>query len=283
MKLRVSTMMAGLAMLALAAGAWALQRGGGDSARAEATAPSPAAEMVVAGLGGFRGIAAEVVWFRADRLQDEGRYAELAQLATWLTFMEPYTPEVWAFAAWNLAYNVSVMMPTAPDRWRWVDAGMRLLRDDGLRLNPGNPVLFKEFAWMFLHKLGGHLDEASPYYREQWRRIYEERLKEGRLEEIGMKRALMDEIDAEYGRQEWSSPLASALYWGVRGMKAVGKDDEYRAELRQVVFQALMMEANADSAFAPRALKEMRDAYVERPSPQLRQLILQFKARYQLN
>ena len=50
--------------------------------------------MIVAGLGGFRSIVAEVVWFRADRLQDEGRYAELAQLSTWLTYLEPHTPEV---------------------------------------------------------------------------------------------------------------------------------------------------------------------------------------------
>ena len=66
-----------------------------------------------------------------DRLQDEGRYVELAQLATVLTRMEPHTPEVWSHAAWNLAYNVSVMMPTPADRWRWVEAGIRLLRDCG--------------------------------------------------------------------------------------------------------------------------------------------------------
>ena len=38
-------------------------------------------EGALAALGGLRSIAAEVVWFRADRLQDEGRYVELAQLA----------------------------------------------------------------------------------------------------------------------------------------------------------------------------------------------------------
>ena len=78
-----------------AGGAWWCQRGGGEAARATAktAAPSPVAEMIVAGLGGFRGIASEVVWFRADRLQNEGRYGELAQLATWLTYLEPHTPE----------------------------------------------------------------------------------------------------------------------------------------------------------------------------------------------
>ena len=123
-----------------AGGAWWCQRGGGEATRATAktAAPSPAAEMIVAGLGGFRGIVSEVVWFRADRLQNEGRYGELAQLATWLTYLEPHTPEVWAYTAWNLAFNVSVTMPTPADRWRWVSAGLRLLRDDGLSFNPAN-------------------------------------------------------------------------------------------------------------------------------------------------
>jgi hypothetical protein len=91
------------------------------------------AQGALAALGGFRSIAAEVIWFRADRLQEEGRYVELAQLASLLTFMEPHTTEVWSYAAWNLAYNISVMMPTPEDRWRWVMAAIRLLRDEGLR------------------------------------------------------------------------------------------------------------------------------------------------------
>ena len=77
--------------------------------------------VVLAALGGVRSIAAEVVWFRADRLQEEGRYVELAQLAETLAFLEPHTPEVWSYAAWNLAYNVSAMMPTAADRFSFCE------------------------------------------------------------------------------------------------------------------------------------------------------------------
>ena len=103
---------------------------------------------VFAALGGLRSIAAEVIWFRMDRLQDEGRYVELAQLANALAAMEPHTQEVWSYAAWNLAYNVSVMMTTSEDRWRWVAAGLELLRDRGIALNPRSPELHRELAWM---------------------------------------------------------------------------------------------------------------------------------------
>ena len=268
-------------LAALAAGAWWCQRGGAK-ARVEEPAPSPAAEMIVAGLGGFRGLAAEVVWFRADRLQDEGRYAELAQLSTWLTFLEPHTPEVWAYAAWNLAYNISVSMPTPADRWRWVEAGIRLLRDDGLRLNPRDPVLHRELAWMFLHKLGGAIDEAGAYYRAQWKTRIETLRAEGRLGDVGLETARMAEIDAEYGAQDWTHPLATALYWGARGL-ACATTAEERRDLRQVVYQTLMLEARQDARFAPRALQEMRAAYVEHPSAFLQQIITQFRTRFSLD
>ena len=117
-----------LLLAALGAGAWWLQRPKEVAPTEQAVPPpSPAAELILAGLGGFRGLAAEVIWFRADRLWDEGRYGELAQLASWLTFLEPHTPEIWDYASWNLAYNVSVVMPTPADRWRWVKAGLCLL------------------------------------------------------------------------------------------------------------------------------------------------------------
>jgi len=279
---RCARIAAGIALVACALGAWAFQRGGESAADAGVAAPSPAAEMIVAGLGGFRSIAAEVVWFRADRLQDEGRYAELAQLATWLTFLEPHTPEVWAYAAWNLAYNVSVMMPTHADRWRWVEAGLRLLRDDGLRLNPRDPVIYKELAWTFLLKMGSHLDDASPFYRARWKEAVEDARASGRFEDLRMDAGRMDAVDAEYGAQDWTAPLASALYWAHAGM-SVANRLEHRVELRQVIYQTLMLESRKDPRFAPRALRELRAACAEKPTPMLRQVIENYRAQFGLD
>lgn len=80
-------------------------------------------------LGGFRGIIADMLWMRASELQNEGKFFELAQLADWITKLEPRFPTVWAFHAWNMAYNISVLFPDPEDRWRWVQQGIRLLRD----------------------------------------------------------------------------------------------------------------------------------------------------------
>ena len=168
-------------------------------------------------MGGVRAIAAEVVWFRADRLQEEGRYVELAQLAETLAFLEPHTPEVWSYAAWNLAYNVSVMMPTAADRWRWVLAAIRLLRDSGLRLNPASPELCRELAWMFELKIGTDLDAAAGHYRAEWKRIVEDVRRRQAWEELGMDPVVMARIERTTGFDDWTDPQLSAIYWAVIG------------------------------------------------------------------
>ena len=102
-----------------------------------------------------------------DRLQDEGRYAELNELAHALCLSEPHTPEVWAYAAWNLAYNVSVMQERPEDRWYWVKSAIELLRDDALRLNPDCPDLYRELAFLYEIKIGTDLDSCAGYYREK--------------------------------------------------------------------------------------------------------------------
>ena len=63
-----------VAVLALAASAAAQL---GLASRRAAASPA-LAEGAFAALGAFRSVLAEVVWFRADRLQAEGRYVELA-------------------------------------------------------------------------------------------------------------------------------------------------------------------------------------------------------------
>ncbi|MGN0853187.1 MAG: hypothetical protein ACI4Q3_07395 [Kiritimatiellia bacterium] len=273
----------GLGFVLCSCCAWFCQQGRSRAREQQGVAPNPVAEMIVAGLGGFRGIAAEVVWFRADRLQDEGRYAELAQLATWLTFLDPYTPEVWAYSAWNLAYNISVMMPTHEDRWRWVESGMRLLRDDGLRLNPGDPVLHKELAWLFLLKLGGDLDEASPFYREKWAAQIGKCRQTADWSPVRMDPALCAEIDREYGAQDWLHPFASALYWAHKGLPLARGKKNVRQELRQIVYQVLMLEARDNPKFAARAYRELCRGLAENPNPVLEKIARNFKAHYNLS
>jgi hypothetical protein len=206
--------------------------------RAVRPASAPAmTEGALAAFGGIRSIIAEVVWFRADRLQDEGRYVELAQLASTLSYLEPHTPEVWSYAAWNLAYNISVMMPTHEDRWRWVNAAIVLLRDKGLVLNPTESELYRELAWLFELKLGTDLDAAAPVYRAKWREIVEDVARRNAWEELRMDRRVMGEVTKAYRLSDVADPMFSAVYWAHIG-RVVSKKKEDLAFLNEIIRQS---------------------------------------------
>ena len=206
--------------------------------RAVRPASAPAmTEGALAAFGGIRSIVAEVVWFRADRLQDEGRYVELAQLASTLSYLEPHTPEVWSYAAWNLAYNISVMMPTHEDRWRWVNAAIVLLRDKGLVINPTESELYRELAWLFELKLGTNLDAAAPVYRAKWREIVEDVARRNAWEELRMDSRVMDEVTKAYRLSDVADPMFSAVYWAHIG-RVVSKKKEDLAFLNEIIRQS---------------------------------------------
>lgn len=203
-------------------------------------------DSAIAALGGLRALASEVVWFRAGRLQQEGRYVELAQMAATLTRLDPYDAEVWQYAACNLAYNVSAMMPTLEDRWRWIDAAIRLLRDSGIAVNPTEAGIYRELALIFELKMGTTVDSAHPVYRARWRKIVSDIQARAAADparadavwgEIGMKPAAMEEIARRNGITDWTDPLSSAIYWAEMGMKAVATDAD-RELLKGIVEQS---------------------------------------------
>ena len=80
----------------------------------------PMLAFTTVALGGFRGLLADYLWLRSTKMQEEGNYFEMVQLASWIVKLQPrYTPST-AFLAWNMAYNVSVTFTRFEDRWRWV-------------------------------------------------------------------------------------------------------------------------------------------------------------------
>src|SRR5689334_21604473 len=104
----------------------------------------PVLSFTTVALGGFRGLIANVLWIRANELQNDGKYFEMVQLADWITKLEPHFTQVWLVQGWNMAYNISVKFKDASDRWRWVQRGIELLRDDGLRYNPDDVLIHRE-------------------------------------------------------------------------------------------------------------------------------------------
>jgi len=128
----------------------------------------PMVVLTTVALGGFRGLVADWLWLRSSRMQEQGNYFEMVQLASWITKLQPRFTGAAAFLAWNMAYNISVTFTSPEDRWRWVRRGLELIRDEALEYNPGDPELFQQLGWIYQHKMGKDLDDANRYYKTQF-------------------------------------------------------------------------------------------------------------------
>ncbi len=116
-------------------------------------------------LGTFRALAIDWASIRAERLKEEGKTYEALQLHMIVCSLAPRFASVWANAAWNMAYNISVMQYSPEARWKWVRNGIELLRDHGIPNNPRSIILYKELAWIFWHKIGDFMDDEHLNYK----------------------------------------------------------------------------------------------------------------------
>src|SRR5512145_3313266 len=165
----IGTMLVLLATAATVQRALNVQRGAvGLTRLAPLENAPPVLAFTTVALGGFRGLIANALWIRANDLQLDDKYFEMVQLADWITKLQPTLVHVWLVQAWNMAYNISVKFSDYGDRWRWVQRGIELLRDDGLRYNPTEALIYRELAWFFQHKMGQNLDDAHMIYKQQW-------------------------------------------------------------------------------------------------------------------
>ena len=219
----------------------------------------PVLAFTTVALGAFRGLIANALWIRANDLQEEGKNFEAVQLADWITKLQPNLDTPWIFQAWNMAYNISVKFPEHADRWLWVQRGIELLRDEGLRYNPGKAAMYRELAWFFQHKMGASLDDAHNYYKSQWFLKMNQVLPNGRADyatllkpetpeqkeqvrrlatEFKLDPRLMQRVDEAYGPLDWRLPEAHAIYWAMSGIE--NTDSQDKLPLRRTIFQPML-------------------------------------------
>lgn len=221
----------------------------------------PALAFTTVALGGFRGIISNILWMRATKMQLDGKYYELIQLADWITKLQPTYSDVWRFQAWNMAYNVSIKFPSFDARWHWVNSGIELLRDEAIQINPHRPELYEELCRFFTQKIGGNSDDAHMHFKIQFggewhhflgdgaRPDYEALLYPKTPEEIERARLLKDrykmdpeimrQVDDKYGPLEWRLPETHAIYWATVGLEEARFYNVLN--LRRHVFQSMLL------------------------------------------
>jgi len=117
-------------------------------------------------MGTFRALAIDWASIRANRMKIEGKNYEAMELHSIICKLAPRFPHVWANAAWNMAYNISISEYLPQARWQWIKNGIKLLRDNGLKYNPRSVTLYRELAWIYWHKIGDILDDFHLQYKK---------------------------------------------------------------------------------------------------------------------
>ncbi|HEY3761258.1 MAG TPA: hypothetical protein VGN23_05880 [Verrucomicrobiae bacterium] len=222
----------------------------------------PLLAFTTVALGGFRGLISNYLWIRANSLQEDDKFFEAAQLANWITDLEPRFSQVWIFQAWNMAFNISVKFKDFGDRWRWVQNGISLLRDKALVYNPDNVQIHQQLAWFYQMKLGDYLDDANNYYKQHWAQDmtpffgpqgtnFTELLQPHSTNAVILRErykidpAFAAKVNEEWGPLDWRLPEAHAIYWACQGLEDARKHPEKVKEgdliqLRRVIYQSLL-------------------------------------------
>jgi len=233
--------------------------------RAEDSDP-PEVSLGIA-MGAFRGLFVNMLWMRANDMKEAGQFHEAIELARTITKLQPRFPRVWAFHAWNLAYNISVETQTPEERYQWVMAGVRLLRDEGIPANPNDLMLHKELAWIILHKIGGFTDDSNRYYKRElaaeWTVVVgtppkpepDKRGRDDVIELYAQWLTPIDEAPETLGGVAAIAPETTELLDALRSRVGVGPDIELLRRWTQ--HQAVRLSpqrARAEAEFGPRNL-----------------------------
>jgi len=147
-------------------------------------------------LGGARGIAANVLWTRAEELKHDQDWDRMRATVELITKLQPHFLSVWTFQGWNLAYNVSVEWDAPEDKYDWIKQGIKFLQR-GVDNNRKSPDLVWDTAWTYYHKVG--FSDESIIFR---RLFYDDSDTEFRTyvdPETGVKQERRDNFQLGYG------------------------------------------------------------------------------------
>jgi hypothetical protein len=168
-------------------------------------------------MGALRGLIVDYLWIKVNMMKEKGLFFDVMSDAELITKLQPRFGEVWAFHGHNMAYNISVLTNTPEERWEWVQQGIDLVRNQGIRYNPNDIVLHRELAFWFSHKIDGVSDDAHLYYKRMFAREWQYVLGEpppGHADRIAWMQRIADApetIDELFERNPATRELVDAV------------------------------------------------------------------------
>jgi len=113
----------------------------------------PLAAAASAALGGFRGLAVDILWIQSDSMINERQFYQLTTYYTLISTLQPNFTAVWTFNSWNLAFNIAAEWSQPDEKWLWVKKGLEFALE-GLEYNPGSEDLNNWAGWLYFHSIG---------------------------------------------------------------------------------------------------------------------------------
>ncbi len=120
--------------------------------------------MIGAILGGFREVAATMMWAKVHTLwNQEGTWYDCLYVMRSTTLLDPHWIEPWRVTAWHMAYNIYAETDDARQRAILLDKAISALKE-GISWNPEETDLFIELAWTYFDKLDDY-EQAAKWFR----------------------------------------------------------------------------------------------------------------------
>lgn len=113
--------------------------------------------------GGFKGIAADILWLQMDEYWHRGEWPRMLPILRMITWLQPNFMEAWEVGAWHLAYNFYAYTKDEKLKKMFVQEGIRFLQE-GIVKNKNKYDLYFNLAWIYYNKLQDY-DEAIRYFR----------------------------------------------------------------------------------------------------------------------
>lgn len=124
-------------------------------------APAMTGVIVGAMLGGFREVAASMLWMKTHSMWHSGRgtYWDALYLMRMTTLLDPHWLEPWRITAWHCAYNLYVETDDPEVQAQLLQMGVDVLKE-GISWNPDRWDLYFELGWTYFDKIRDY-DEAA--------------------------------------------------------------------------------------------------------------------------
>ncbi len=121
--------------------------------------------MIGAVLGGFREVAAAMMWAKVHTFwhQGKGTWFECLYVMRTVTLLDPHWIEPWRVMSWHMAYNLYVETDDAEQRAILLDKAIDCLKE-GISWNPEEVHLYMELAWTYFNKLDDY-EKAAKWFR----------------------------------------------------------------------------------------------------------------------